>query len=263
MLSLKTDIGERTLKDEFVDVTLNELSNAFRFISSCDAETKRYLLSDTGAELDQDKLFEFKLQWVNLFSDFTIDELRLIPIDDLDSLSVDWLYNHCKQFLYQPESYIELKEFKHKGVNYELIKPLHTIGGAKLLFGNANYRQWMLASQLTNMANDQKNERGIESLKQLFALLYTDGDDSSEAIIRRTKIFGQLNALYGWSAYFFFALLVEKYNDYFHLSMTANPPLKVRLLLAKQQLRQSLSKTIFGRLLRSRLPKLAFSVLEI
>ena len=72
-----------------------------------------------------------------------------------------------------------------------------------MLFGTGSYRQWMLGSQLTNMVSGQKNEKGIESLKQLFAMLYTDGNDSSDDIVRRSKVFGEVNALYGWSAYFF------------------------------------------------------------
>lgn len=263
MLSLKVNNESRTLKDEFVDVTLNELSDAYKFISSLDAETKRYLLTETDAEIDHNKLFEFKIKWVSMFSDFTIDDLRLVPTDAEDSISVDWLYNHCKQFLHQPESYIELKDFEHKGKTYELMKPLRTISGAKLLFGNGNYRQFMLASQLTSMTNDQKNERGIESLKQLFALLYSDGNDSSDDVIKRSKLFGDVNALYGWSAYFFFVQLVEKYKDFFHLSTIENPRPKIAKELAKQHLRQLLLKTTFGRSLLSKLPKREFSVLEL
>ena len=262
MLKLNTDIGKRNLKDEFIDVTLNELSDAYKFIASLDAETKRYLLTTTDAEIDQNKFFEFKIKWIAKFSDFTIDELRLIPTDDKESLSVDWLYDHCKLFLYQPESYLELKEFKHNGVKYELMQPLRTISGAQLLFGNGNFRQFMLGSQLTNMVTDQKNERGIESLKQLFALLYTDGKDSSDDVVERSEAFGYVNALYGWSAYFFFVQLVEKYSVYFRLSTTENPPPKVQTQLAKQQLKALLLKTTFGRSLLSRLRKREFSILK-
>ena len=264
MLSLKVNNDSRTIKDEFVDVTLNELSDAYKFVSTLDAETKRYLLTTTEAEIDQDKFFEFKIKWVTMFSDLTINELRLIPQYEGTAIdiSVDWLYNLCEKFLHQPETYLELKEFKHKGVKYNLIEPLKTIGGAQMLFGNGNYRQFMLGSQLTNMVHDQKNERGIESLKQLFALLYSDGNDSSDDIVNRSEKFGTVNAMYGWSAYFFFVQLVEKYKDYFKLSMTKNPPPKVAVQLAKQQLRVLLLRTTFGRLLLSKLPKREFSILK-
>jgi len=108
-----------------------------------------------------------------------------------------------------------------------------------MLFGNANYRQFMLGSQLSNMVNDQKDERSIESLKQLFALLYSDGNDSSEDIVKRSEAFGNVNALYGWSAYFFFVQLVEKYNDFFHLSTTKNPPPRIAKLLLEDCCYQS------------------------
>lgn len=265
MLSLKAGEKTKTLKNEFVDVTLNELVAAYKFVSNQDGEVKRYLLSDVDAIIDKDKFFEFKIGWINLFSDFTIDELRLVPLgaNEFDGGSIEWLYNHCILFLNQPESYLELKDFDHKGKIYKLIEPLKTIGGAKMLFGKGSFRQFMLGSQLTTMVADQKNERGIESLKQLFAMLYTDGNDSSEDIVKRANVFGEVNALYGWSAFFFFAQLVEKYKDYFHLSTIANPPLKVRTILAKQQLRQSLLKTTFGKLLLSKLPKQEFLILEM
>lgn len=264
MLNLRVNDDSRTIKDEFIDVTLNELSSAYKFVSTLDAKTKRSLLATTEDEIDQDKFFEFKLKWIALFSDITIDELRLIPQTDGNGLniSVDWLYKHCEKFLNQPESYLELKEFKHKGKQYNIIEPIRTIGGAQMLFGNANYRQFMLGSQLTNMVNDQKDEKSIESLKQLFALLYSDGNDSSEDVVKRAQSFGTVNALYGWSAYFFFVQLVEKYSDFFHLSTIKNPPPKIAKQLAKQQLKALLSKTFFGKLLLSKLPKREFSILK-
>jgi hypothetical protein len=262
MLKLKVNDESRNLKDEFIDVTLNELSDAYKFITSLDADTKRYLLTTTDAEIDQSKFFEFKIKWIARFSDFTTDELRLVPVEGDDSLSVDWLYDHCKLFLYQPKSYIELKEFEHKGIKYDIIKPLKTISGAKMLFGTANFRQFMLSSQLTSMVQGQKNEKGIESLKLLFALLYSDGKDSSEEVSERGKLFGEVNALYGWSAYFFFAQLVKKYSDFFHLSTTKNPPALIKKALAIQQLKQSLSKTIFGRLCQSKWLKQEFLILQ-
>jgi hypothetical protein len=266
LLNLKVNNDSRTLKDEFIDVTLNELAAAYRFVSSQDAETKRFLLLDDAKEISNSKFYEFKLKWIELFSDLTVDELRLLPMandeNDLTTITVDKLYGFCELFLHQPKTYLELKEFKHKGKKYNLLEPLKTISGAELLFGNGNYRQFMLGSQLTNMVKDQKNDKGIQSLKQLFALLYSDGEDSSEDIIKRSEVFGEVNALYGWSAYFFFVQLVEKYKDYFRLSMTKSPPPKVARELARQQLKALLLKTTFGKLWLSKWLKREFSVLR-
>jgi hypothetical protein len=262
VLKLNANNESRTLKNEFVDVTLNELVEGYKFIASLDAKTKSYLLDETG-DIDRDKFFECKIKWISLFSDFTIDELRLVPLgnDEFEQGSIEWLYFHCKSLMKQPESYLELKEFKHKGTTYKLIEPLTTISGAKMLFGKGSFRQFMIGSQLSTMVADQKNERGIEGIKQLFAMLYTDGSDSSEDIVRRSKIFGQVNALYGWSAFFFFAQLVKKYNDFFLLSTTKNPPLKIKIALAKYQLKQSLLKITFGKSLLSKLLKQEYLIL--
>ena len=259
MLKLRANNQEKVLKDEFIDITLNELDSAYDYIKGLSADLKRYLLTDSDVDVDEHKLFEFKVHWVSLFSDFTKEELRLIPLEG--SITVDWLYNHCKQFMKQPESYIQLKEFTHKKVTYSIIEPLRTISGAELLFGNGSYRQWMLGSQLSAMVEENKKQGGIKHLKNLFALLYTDGNDSGEEVAERGKLFGEVNALYGWSAYFFFVELVEKYNDYFRLSMTKNPRQAIAKELAKQRLKAELSKTTFGKWLLSKLPKREFSIL--
>jgi hypothetical protein len=262
MLKLTANGTKKTINDEFFDVKLNDLAAAYKYVSGLDAETKRYLLTG-GENVNSDKLFEFKLHWISLFSNFTIEELRLVSIGDEYELgSIDWLYSKCELFLHQPKSYVQLKEFKHKGKDYNLIEPIKTISGAELLFGNGNYRQFMIGSQLTAMIEQNKNQGGIPSLITLFALLYSDGNDSSEDVVQRTQAFGEVNALYGWSAYFFFVELVEKYKNYFHLSTTKNPPLTIAKEYLKQQLNRSLLKTSFGRLLRSKLPKREFSVLE-
>jgi hypothetical protein len=263
VLKLKANGISKKLKDEFIDVTLNELAAAYKYVSGLDADLKRYLLASSEAEVNEDKIFEYKLKWISLFSDFTIEELRLVPLEGADdSLSVDWLYGHCKHFLKQPKSYLVLKEFKHKGKTYNLIKPLKTISGAEMLFGTANFRQFMLGSQLASMVEKNKTDGGIHSLTQLFALLYSDGNDSSEDVVHRSKVFGEVNALYGWSAYFFFVQLVEKYNDYFRLSTTENPPPAIAKQYLKQQLRVSLSNNAFGKLLPSRWLKQEFTILK-
>ena len=98
MLSLKANGVSKTLKDEFVDITLNELAKAYEYINGLSPELKRYLLDESEDKIDSDMIFEYKIHWISLFSDFTKDELRLIPItggDDLSSLSVDWLYGYC------------------------------------------------------------------------------------------------------------------------------------------------------------------------
>lgn len=265
MIALKINNGEkRTLKDEFIDITLNDLSKAYDLVYKQLPVIKNYLIDgkEIVNESDLNQFFEFQLKWVAMFSDFTIEELRLIPMEETDSLSVSWLYSKCKLFMGQPPTAIDLKEFKHKGVNYKIIEPVRTISGAVMLFGNANYRQWMIGSQLSTMIEEHKSGKGIEALKQLFALLYTDGNDSSEAVVKRAKIFGEVNALYGWSAFFFFAMLVEKYKDFFHSSMTTNMVDKIQTAIQLERLKIKLSKTFIGRSLLSKFLNVEFSILE-
>ena len=265
MIALKINNGKkRTLKDEFIDITLNDLSKAYDLVYKQLPVIKNHLIDgkEIVNESDLNQFFEFQLKWVAMFSDFTIEELRLIPMEETDSLSVSWLYSKCKLFMGQPPTAIDLKEFKHKGVNYKIIEPVRTISGAVMLFGNANYRQWMIGSQLSTMIEEHKSGKGIEALKQLFALLYTDGNDSSEAVVKRAKIFGEVNALYGWSSFFFFAMLVEKYNDFFHSYMITNMGDKIQTAIQLERLKIKLSKTFIGKSLLLKFLNVEFSILE-
>ena len=223
MLSLIANGIEKQLKDEFIDVTLNELAAAYQYIGSLSAEMKRYLLTASEAEIDEEKVIEYKIHWISLFSDLTKDELKLVPTDAVIGLSIDWLYNHCEQFLHQPISYREFDYFEHNNIKYNLLESTNTIGGAKMLFSKGTFRQFMLGSQLTSAVSEHKNNRGIQSLKQLFALLYSDGDDSSEGIIKRSEIFGEVNALYGWSAYFYFLAVGKEVERIYRLIYDKEP----------------------------------------
>ena len=75
MIALKINNGEkRTLKDEFIDITLNELAKGYELINNQLPVIKNHLID--GKEIvnqsDLNQFFEFKLKWVAMFSDFTI-----------------------------------------------------------------------------------------------------------------------------------------------------------------------------------------------
>ena len=138
---------------------------------------------------------------------------------------------------------------------FVLIGPIWENLQTKLFWKVLRHAPWTPTTFNTPSGHDR------EGLKQLFALLYTDGNDSSDDVVKRSEVFGEVNALYGWSAYFFFVQLVKKYSDYFRLSTTKNPSPKVARELARQQLKALLLRISFGKWLLSKLPKREFSIL--
>lgn len=260
MLNLIANDTKKQLKSSFTDVKLKELSKAYEILATQSINVLGWLNNDK--ECPEQEMYDFKILWVSLFSNFTTDELKLIPLVATDSLSLDFLFTQCKFLMYQPKSALDIKEFKIGGKTYKLIESLKTIGGAEMLFGNANYRQWMLSSQLAKIIEENKNEKCIQGLIQLMAVLYTDGDDSDKGLEKRIEAFQEVDALTGWSCYFFFALLLDKYKDFFQ-SYTNNlkqPLAKKKYLLEK--LKRKLSQTRIGKLLPSRLLNTEFLVLE-
>lgn len=261
MINLTANGAKKYLKTSFTDVTLGQLSDAYGQLAQQSAVILDWLNKDK--ECPESDMFEFKMFWVSLFSDFTLSELKLIPMHDKDSLSVEFLFDQCKLFIYQPKVALDIKEFKLKGKIYKLIEPIRTISGASMLFGNASYRQWMLGNQLSKMVTDNQNDKCIEGLIQLLAVIYTDNEDIEKDLTERVKAFRDVDALTGWSGYFFFALLLKKYSDYFQLSTKSLRLKKVQSQLTLEQSKQRLSKTFIGRLLPSKLLNSEFLILEM
>lgn len=262
MINLIANGEKKQVNNEFIDVKLVDLSKAFKFLAGQPKSVLEWLY-DSEKECDFKEKINFKIGWISFFSNFTIDELKLVPTEiTADSLSIDFLFNQCAKFMNQPQVHLDLKEIKIKGKKYSIIEPVKTISGAAMLFGNANYRQWMLSNQLARVAEENKNEKCIDALIQLLAVIYTDGNDSDEAMKERAEIFKDVDALTGWSGYFFFALLVNKYKDYFQSFSSATPNLKEQQKLNLDQLKKAFSKTRIGKLLRLKSQKWEFSILK-
>ena len=88
MLRFKANGKTKTLKDEFYHVSLNELAAAYKYVSTISPDLKRYLLKDSKNEVKESELLEFQMQWISLFSDFSVDELRLIPVKVRKSINL-------------------------------------------------------------------------------------------------------------------------------------------------------------------------------
>jgi len=261
MINLIANGEKKKLFNNFEDVKLSTLSSAFKYLAKQSKAILDFVAEDK--ECDKQEEIAFKIGWISFFSTFTIDELKNVPITGTaDSLSIDFLYNQCVIFMGQPKAVLDIKQIKIQGKKYDLIKEVKTISGAAMLFGNASYRQWMLLTQLSKVVEENKNEKCIDALINLLAVIYTDGDDSDIALKERVEAFKEVDALTGWSGYFFFALLLNKYKDYFQSFSSGLPNLKDQQKWNLEQLKESYSKTRIGKLLPLKSQKWEYSILK-
>lgn len=263
MINLTVGEDKHWIKNEFIDVKLSELSEAYKLLHRQDKTIQDFVLEDKMPD-DEHKLIEFKIKWVAMFCSLSEEQLRLVPLKIYhDSVSLDWLYSLTEKFFRIPDSALDLKSFRFKGKKYELIKPLTTISGAKMLLGSSNFRMFMLSSQLSQMVEENKSsERCIDNLRQLVAVVYSDGNDDTDSMRKRANDFKDLNALFAWSAYFFFALLVTKYKEFFHLYTKGKLTKEMKKVMSLERLDSGLSKTRIGRYVQSKLPKRECLILQ-
>lgn len=241
---------------EFSEVNLKHIKAAYEMMS--------FLKKD---ELEDFKAFkamkpEFMIDWVLIFSDLDREVLENINITSETDLSLTQLFDFCRHFGGYPEKYKELKEFKHHGKTYKVIPPLTTISGTQLLFGNASYKQHKLMAQLSSAVDGSTKNKVVESLQQLLAVLYTDGDDTDEGIKKRIEAFKDLDGFTAWSGWFFFVQLTHKYKSFFQSFSSQEGERKGRIKIAVENLRTAISNTFFGKLLKMKWLKAEYSILE-
>jgi hypothetical protein len=259
MIKLRLNDEKRVVYDSFSDITLQHLRRGYEIFSYQDKDIKNFFLKE-GSEIKESKLFDFYIDWLSIFSDLTKNELRNISVESNIDLSLQNLFSYTKKFIYSPEHVIDLKELTHKGKKYSIIEDIKTINGARLYFGNYNYNQFKLSAQLSSSIEGVKNGNAIDSLVQLLAIIYTDGDNSNAGIDKRILAFKDLNALYGWSGWFFFALLTTKYKNYFQ--SYSNNQAEAVLKMKKENLKRSICKLFTGKFMRTMLQKTEFSILK-
>jgi hypothetical protein len=120
----------------------------------------------------------------------------------------------------------------------------------------------MLCNQLAKIVENRESANCIEGLTQLLAVIYSDGNESNDALEWRAREFENVNALYGWSAYFFFIMLVQKYKDFFQLYTTPTTHIKMKRKLTLEQSKNELSSSRIGKLLPLKWLKSEYLILE-
>lgn len=259
MLKIKVNGSDKLLFTEFKDITLQHLRKAFELVDKQPKEIKDHLIR--GKEIEQKKIYEFAIEWILIFSNLEKKHLLYISLEETPlDLGIIKMYEMTRLFFYYPSDVKDLREMYHKGKKYKIIEPLRTASGTELLFGNTNYKQYKLMTQLSAKVDDKKNANTVDSLIQLLAVLYTDGDDSDEAVSKRISEFEDIRADIAWSGWFFFALLIDKYRNFFQSYSSQTP--RAKMLILVEQWRRFTSKISFGKYSKMRLQKSEFLVLD-
>ena len=245
---------------EFEEITLKQLADGFEVFRNSSFSVQNFFLK--GEETDEKQLFEFAVKWVAVFSTIPQKDLRLVNLhpnpENAGSVSLIGLLSATKDFLSPPERVQDVEAFKHKGKLYRIIEPLRTIGGAQLYFGNASFEQWKLSNMLNDAMQQGIGRLKVDSLRQLVALLYSNGDDSSEALEQRIADFESLDAGTAYCAWFFFVMLQDKYKTFFQSCLT-NPQNLQKM--KEETYRKQFQSGFIGKLLRMKRPRWEYLIL--
>lgn len=250
MLKIRVNGEKHYVKNLFSDCTLKDLEEAFILIDQQPKAVKDHILR--GKEIEKKDLLEFMIDYVLIFSDLKREHLENIAIDEgpLD-LSLVKLYELTRPFMYYPKDILEIREFKHHGKTFRLLEPLRTVKGVELFFGNASYKQFKLMSQLATEIDKNKTQGAVDSLRQLLAIIYTNGNDSDQAITERYHSFKDLDLLTAYSGWFFFAMVLTKYRNFFLLS-SDQAQVKMEVLKLEEKVKRFISRGFIGRYLKTR-----------
>tara|TARA_R110000765_G_scaffold371493_5_gene461735 strand:- start:111 stop:953 length:843 start_codon:yes stop_codon:yes gene_type:complete len=261
MIKLEFNNKKGTVLTEFHEVDLRTLGKGLEIFHKSPLSVQNFFLQ--GEDAEEKDIFNFAVKWISNFSTLTINELRLVNVNPLqgqpDTVSLSGLLDQTKSFILPPERVEDIEQFTHNGKTYSIVEPLKTIGGAKLYFGNASYEQFKLSSMLNDAMSKGVGELRIDSLIQLVALLYSDGDDSEEGLEDRIKEFYTLDSYTGFSAWFFFAMLSDKYKQYFQSCLNNQ---QAQILTLEEIWKKRFRNSFIGRLLRMKPQKLDYLILK-
>jgi len=260
MIELEFNNKKGRVLTEFREVDLKTLAKGLQIFEDSPLSVQKFFLE--GEDAEEKDIFNFAVKWISNFSTLTAQELRLVNVNPLEgegySISLTGLLYQTKGFLMNPERVEDIEEFIHNGKKYKILEPLKTIGGAKLYFGNASFEQFKLSSMLNDAMSKGIGGLKINSLIQLVALLYSDGDDSEEGLEERIKEFETLDSYAGFSAWFFFAMLSNKYNKFFQ-SCLSSPQEKA--LMNVETWKRNFQNSFIGKLLKMKPQRLEYLIL--
>ena len=197
-----------TIRNEWSDNTIKQMSKAHAYLENIPQWLEHYLYSDEPSSISTSKLLKFYIDWIELFSDIPRDLLESdIKVEDANDVSLTFLFETVSKFLGEPsESDIGTSETIVLGkITYKLIESVKTAGGVDKMLGGATYKHFAESKALAELFQSKKYKKW-EYLSNITAILFreTPSEQYDEHLIEmRSKAFENLPVSEAYKGYFF------------------------------------------------------------
>jgi hypothetical protein len=231
MLKVRINKQKYVIKTLFHEVNGKDLKKAYTYlqeVTNNDLDLFAWLYKNK--EANKASLFRFKKDWLSIFSDIPNDVLNNIEPESDVNLSLDFLFELTEKFIGFPNIHHYNNGIEFGKSEYELVKDKVVINGVKLHFAEGIYKQWKLANMLSGQIVERNNSNTMDALVQMAAVLYSDGDNSDEAIDDRIDKFWNLDASTLWGVYIYFADVSQQFQKMFPLVYGKDVVPRVKLL---------------------------------
>ena len=236
-----------TIKTTWSDVTIRDMIPVQEYISNMPEWLKNYIYSDSDEPVSQQKLLEFYIDWISLFSDIPREYLESeIEVTETNDVSLVELFGTVAKFLGEPsqDDLGESKTITHNGIDYHLIKSVMTSGGVEKMLGGATFRHFSESQALATLFQ-KKQYRKWEYLAKITAILFREEEDelyNEDKVKLRSDIFKSLPVSEAYRGYFFLESHMQELQKSMLTSLTERKERQ-----QEQQVKQSL-KTYTGKL---------------
>lgn len=197
-----------SIRNNWEDNTIKQLAKAQEYIDSFPKWLSNYIYSDNDEPVNESKLLEFYINWIELFCDIPREYLESeISVNSIDEVSIIELFGMVSKFLGEPnQDEIGTSDtIMINGVKYTLISSVKTAGGINKMLGGATFKHFAESQALSSLFQ-KKNYRKWEYLSRITAILFRKSEDEQyeeEIIEMRAKAFESLPVSEAYKGYFF------------------------------------------------------------
>lgn len=259
MLKVTIESKEYFLRDKWEDNTVEQMEHAQEYLSKLPTVLEQYFYTDKEVNVSEQKLLDFYVDWIELFSDIPREYLESeIEVNSANDVSLVTLFNLVFKFMGEPQDLEPKEEFTFNGDTYKLIEPVKTVGGIEKLLGGATYKHFVEAQALSSLFSKKKYRKWSYLARMTAILFRLDPNEKydEEVIELRAKAFKKLPVSDVYSAYFF---LLEHINK---LQGSLVSSLRGKVESQPTQKRKSLLRRCIGKIKPLRLLKRVFSILR-
>ena len=235
-----------TIRNEWEDNTIKQMSKAQAYIDDMPKWLSNYIYSEEQEPVSESKLIKFYVDWIEIFSDIPREYLESeISVNDTNELSLVEVFTLVSKFLGEPreEDIGSSDTIKLGKKEYVLIKSVKTAGGIDKMLGGATYKHFAESQALSSLFQ-RKDYRKWEYLSKITAILFREDEDEQyeeDLIDIRAKAFENLPVSEAYKGYFFLLSHTSKLQKSTLTSLTEKAQ-SLRIQRANQSLKGLIGK---------------------